>query len=101
MYKCWSEIGDKPARIGNIAGFRQRGKSERMREIRWLTWEPFEYADCLACKVLPICMGGCGYRAMFVSKDRPACVEWKYSLEHYVQARYRREKNLKTEPKKS
>ncbi len=97
MYKCWSEIGDKQARIGNIAGFRQRGKNERMREIRWLTWEPFEYEDCLACKVLPICMGGCGYRAMFVNKDRPACVEWKYSLEHYVRARYRREKNMKAE----
>ncbi|MCL6612918.1 MAG: radical SAM protein [Peptococcaceae bacterium] len=97
MYKCWSEIGDKPARIGNIVGFKQRGKDERMREIRWLTWEPFEYADCLACKVLPVCMGGCGYRAMFVNKDRPACGEWKYSLEHYVRARYHREKNLKAE----
>jgi len=101
MYKCWSEIGDKPARIGNIAEFKQRDKNERMHEIRWLTWEPFEYADCLACKVLPVCMGGCGYRAMFVHKDRPACMEWKYSLEHYVRARYRQEKNMQAEPKKS
>lgn len=92
MYKCWSEIGDKPARIGNIADFKQRAKDERMHEIRWLTWEPFEYADCVKCKMLPICMGGCGYRAMFVNKNRPDCAEWKYSLEHYVRARYHREK---------
>lgn len=95
MYKCWSEIGNKPASIGNIARFRQREKNERMREIRWLTWEPFEYAGCLACKVLPICMGGCSYRAMFVNKTGPTCVEWKYSLENYVRARYRREKEVK------
>lgn len=94
MYKCWSEIGDKLSRIGNITDFNQRGKSERMREIRWLTWEPFEYEDCLTCKMLPICMGGCSYRAMFVNKDRADCREWKYSLEHYVRARYRREKKL-------
>ena len=94
MYKCWSEIGDKPARIGNIIDFKQRGKDERMREIRWLTWEPFDYADCLACKVLPICMGSCAYRAMFVNKDRPDCAEWKYGLEHYVRARFDREKEI-------
>lgn len=95
MYKCWSEIGDKPARIGNITELNQRGKEERMHEIRWLTWEPFEYADCVECKVLPICMGGCGYRAMFVNEGRPDCAEWKYSLEHYVRAQYIREKESK------
>ena len=99
MYKCWSEIGDKPARIGNITDFKQRSKEERMHEIRWLTWEPFEYSDCMECKVLPICMGGCGYRAMFVNKDRPECAEWKYSLEHYVRARFNREKKMKAESK--
>lgn len=95
MYKCWSEIGDKPASIGNITDFKQRTKQERMHEIRWLTWEPFEYANCVACKMLPICMGGCGYRAMFVNKDRPDCAEWKYSLEHYIRDRFMREKEIK------
>ena len=94
LYKCWSEIGDKAARIGNIVDFKKRGKNERMHEIRWLTWEPFEYPDCVRCKMVPICMGSCGYRAMFVNKDRPSCTEWKYSLEHYVRARFKREKLL-------
>lgn len=97
MYKCWSEIGDKPARIGNIADDRQRSKGERTHEIRWLTWEPFEYADCVKCRMLPICMGGCGYRAMFVNRDRPDCAEWKYSLEHYVRARFKREKEIRAD----
>jgi uncharacterized protein len=40
-------------------------------------------------------MGGCGYQAMFTNKGRPNCAEWKYSLEHYVRARYNREKEIK------
>jgi len=95
MYKCWSEIGDKPVSIGNIIDFKQRGKDDRMREIRWLTWEPFDYPECVTCKVLPICMGSCAYRAMFVNKDRPDCAEWKYSLEHYIRARFNREKEIR------
>jgi uncharacterized protein len=97
IYKCLSEIGDKSARIGDIVDLEQQGKDERTQEIRWVTWEPFEYSDCVACKVLPICMGGCGYRAMFVNQDRPDCAEWKYSLEHYVRVRYNREKEIKAE----
>ncbi|ATW26677.1 radical SAM/SPASM domain-containing protein [Candidatus Formimonas warabiya] len=101
MYKCWSEIGHKPARIGNIVDIEQRSKQERMNEIRWLTWEPFEYEDCVKCKMLPICMGSCAYRAMFVNKDRPDCAEWKYSLEHYIRARFDWEKEIKMAGEKS
>lgn len=95
LYKCWSEIGEKTARIGNITSLNQRSQSERMHEIRWLTWEPFERADCLACKFLPLCMGGCSYRSMFVNTARPDCDEWKYSLEHYVKDRFNREKSVR------
>ena len=101
MYNCWNEIGEKSACIGNIADLKQRGKYELMNEIRWLTWGPFEYSKCLKCKLLPICMGGCGYRAMFVNKDVPDCTAWKYNLEHYVQVRYQREKNIKVAGRES
>jgi uncharacterized protein len=95
IYKCWTEIGDKSARIGNVVDFEQQGKDERMHEMRWVAWEPFDYPDCVECKVLPVCMGACGYLAMFVNKDRPDCVEWKYGLERCVRARYNREKGTK------
>jgi uncharacterized protein len=95
MYKCLVEIGDKHARMGNIMNFSQRTKHEHMREIQWLTWEPFEYSDCRACKLLPICMADkCGYRAMYVNDNRPSCGAWKYSLEHYVRAHFSREKEV-------
>lgn len=85
LYKCWHEAGNKPFSIGNIAGLdKPRDRKQRMREIRWLTWEPFEYAGCLSCKLVPVCMGGCGYRAMYVNDNKPDCMEWKYGLEEYI-----------------
>src|SRR5205823_631489 len=95
LYKCWTEIGNKAASIGTIRDLKGSNHEEGDREVRWLTWEPFEYSDCVECKMLPICMGGCGCQAMFLNNGRPECKEWKYSLEHYVRSRFAFEKNLK------
>lgn len=93
IYKCWTEIGNKQVSIGKIRDLIQKKQENNEndrenREIRWLTWEPFEYSDCVKCKMLPICMGGCAHQAMFINKGRPECKEWKYGLEHYVRAKY-------------
>ncbi|WP_269852014.1 SPASM domain-containing protein [Methanosarcina horonobensis] len=48
----------------------------------------FEYPDCVKCKMLPICMGGCAHQAMFINGGRPECKEWKYGLEHYVRTKF-------------
>lgn len=91
IYKCWSEIGNKNSRIGTISDLSQHNEDDWMREIRWINWNPFDYDDCIACKILPVCMGNCGYRAMFVN-NVPDCAEWKYTLEHHVRARFNYEK---------
>ncbi|WP_410509636.1 radical SAM protein [Methanosarcina hadiensis] len=88
MYKCWTEIGNKAASIGKIGDLASQYEEKGNREIQWLTWEPFEYPDCVKCKILPICMGGCANQAMFINSERPECKEWKYGLEHYVRARF-------------
>lgn len=84
MYKCWTEIGNKTASIGKIGDLIRQDNEKVNHEIQWLTWEPFEYSDCLKCKMLPICMGGCAHQAMFINRGRPECKEWKYGLENYV-----------------
>ncbi|MBP2632991.1 MAG: AslB [Firmicutes bacterium] len=94
IYKCWSEIGNRNSRIGTISDLSQRNEGDLMREVRWINWNPFDYDDCISCKILPICMGNCGYRAMFINNG-PDCTEWKYNLEHYVHARFNYEKNKK------
>ncbi len=89
MYKCMEEIGDKERSIGSLAGAARTGnRQQKMQEIRWLTWEPFEFSACRECKLLPICQGGCPYQGMFVQDNVPHCPEWKYSLEQYEKLRY-------------
>lgn len=101
MYKCWTEIGNKATSIGKIGDLTQQKEEKGNREIQWLTWEPFEYPDCVECKMLPICMGGCAHHAMFINRDRPECKEWKYSLENYVRSRFSSLKTLKATINKS
>ncbi|WP_292378909.1 radical SAM/SPASM domain-containing protein [Methanosarcina sp. UBA289] len=84
MYKCWTEIGNKTASIGKIGDLIRQDNEKGKHEIQWLSWEPFEYSECVECKMLPICMGGCAHQTMSINKGRPECKEWKYGLEHYV-----------------
>lgn len=101
MYKCWTEIGNKATSIGKIGDLIQQKEEKGNREIQWLAWEPFEYPDCVECKMLPICMGGCAHHAMFINRGRPECKEWKYSLENYVRSRFLSLKTLETAINKS
>jgi uncharacterized protein len=96
LYKCWHEIGDKAASIGNILDFEHRGAEQIARETRWVAWEAFAYPDCRACKLLPICLGGCPYGPV-INGEQPECAEWKYGLEHHVRARYAAEKRMVSE----
>jgi uncharacterized protein len=88
MYKCWTEIGNKAASIGKIGDLILQDEEKGNREIQWLAWEPFEYSECVKCKILPICMGGCVHQAMFINRGRPECKEWKYGLENYVRSMF-------------
>jgi uncharacterized protein len=99
MYKCWTEIGNKTASIGKIGDLVRQDNEKVNHEIQWLTWEPFEYSDCLKCKMLPICMGGCAHQAMFINSGRPECKEWKYGLENYVRNMFSSLKNLRADSK--
>jgi len=101
MYKCWTEIGNKTASIGKIGDLTRQNEEKGNREIQWLSWEPFEYPDCVKCKMLPICMGGCTHQAMFINRGRPECKEWKYGLEHYVRSKFSSLKDLRAASSKS
>jgi radical SAM additional 4Fe4S-binding domain len=101
MYKCWTEIGNKAISIGKIGDLTQKEEEKGNLEVQWLAWEPFEYPDCIKCKMLPICMGGCAHQAMFINKGQPECKEWKYGLENYVRSRFSSLKSLRADTSKS
>ncbi len=48
---------------------------------RWLSTDCFNDAECLSCKVLPICKGGCRKERL---EGHKACVEEKRSLANYI-----------------
>lgn len=67
VYKCWNTIGDPKEQIGDVLNREQTEtsiKKMRMNRIINMTWDPLERAECVECKLLPVCMGGCPHRSI-------------------------------------
>lgn len=84
VYKCWLEIGTPADAVGKL---RPDGTIDYVMPtlLKWLSWEVFKYPQCRSCKFLPICMGGCPYRAeLFKSGDcRPAKFNMREMLRYH------------------
>lgn len=79
LFMCTHSM-DKSEIIGNIHdGFdTQRNLS---RYARFINVNPFNDQECLNCKILPLCKGGCR-KARYLG--RKVCSDVKYSLESYI-----------------
>lgn len=75
LYKCWTDIGEKEWSVGNI-----KDDKVTFRLFDYLGWDPFESEECLKCKFLPICMGGCPRIRLAGKKPPEMCTSWKYNL---------------------
>lgn len=68
VHRCTKFIGmnDKSygrlSTVGNIEIFKDG------IQAGWDEWSPFKDEDCLACEVLPLCMGGC---LLYLPSDKP------------------------------
>jgi uncharacterized protein len=87
LYKCLNHLGIPEKTVGTIF------EPSRLNSlyINYLT-ESFENdSECMECKYLPICMGGCvdirvkAKRGEFDAKD---CNQWKYYLEEILRYYY-------------
>lgn len=81
MYRCLVEIGNVRNSYGNILDSNYEENNESMNNLKYLMYNPFEKKECIKCKVLPLCMGGCVYYAL-KNKNKLDCSRWKYNLEH-------------------
>lgn len=79
LYKCIVEIGDVKNSYGNILTY-SSGYSESVNNLKYLMKSPFDCEECVNCKVLPLCMGGCAYYALKNGNELD-CPHWKYDLE--------------------
>lgn len=51
---------------------------------KWLSKNPFDFAECKECKILPICMGGCGMKRLWM-KEEPPCLNIKYCMDDFLE----------------
>ncbi|MBR5960990.1 MAG: SPASM domain-containing protein [Clostridia bacterium] len=78
LYKCWSDIGVDNLSYGNI-----KGKiTSEMNEIRYIMDDPTRDPKCSACKLLPLCMGGCPRMRRMESGDK--CIYYEDLNEKYM-----------------
>lgn len=84
LYKCWNDIGNKKKSVGNIlckeTDYQQRDNLEK-----YILWTPFDFEECVSCKMLPICMGGCPYNGLY-NLGKPECEKWKYSMDKVLKS---------------
>lgn len=83
VYPCTVRVG-KGQEIGKLT---KRGPEyDRKKFLRWHSFDAFENEDCLRCKLLPVCMGGCR-SARFDGKT--GCPEEKRDPEKFAFEWYR------------
>jgi uncharacterized protein len=63
LYKCWEDIGKHDMVIGSIFDDTPFANSELVT-LYSVGTDPYLDTDCLECKVLPICGGGCANRRL-------------------------------------
>ncbi len=81
LFLC-SHSFDKSEAIGNLLKgdevFHRKAANEYMR---WYSVDPFNDVECLKCKLLPTCWGGCRKTR---AEGKRECIEEKESLDLYV-----------------
>ena len=89
LFKCWEEIGgDREHSVGSVLS-REIGDFQQARLDQYLSYNPFDKKECVECKILPICMGGCPHRGIECNtKTRGACISWKYNLKEMLVLRH-------------
>ena len=95
LFACWVDAGKNEKKIGNIFELikEETKKSTIYRKyyIKNVLSSPFDNEECLNCKILPICVGGCPTIAKRLK--RPDCSLLKYNLLDVLKFEYNCKKN--------
>jgi uncharacterized protein len=60
MFKCWNDVTQPKNAVFNLSTRKQTHNMKKVSE-RWKSWNPFKFTECVECRILPLCMGGCPY----------------------------------------
>jgi len=75
FYKCWYEVGRVKSNVGNLLD----GIKLNSNHSRWIFYDAFNDTECMGCKMLPICFGGCPDKAL--SSNSNKCKTTKYNVD--------------------
>lgn len=73
VYKCWEELGITDKSIYHVSN---PGRISN-NELKWLDCDPKKDSECLNCKHLPLCQGGCALQFL---RGKKTCSYWKENL---------------------
>jgi len=80
IQNCWNTVGNENLKTGIITS---DGINHNDNYIKWQGWTPFT-DQCNSCPILPICMGGCPYKAIYNSRlpsgNKMRCCSWRYNM---------------------
>lgn len=80
-YRCWSDIGIERFKTGSIVDSNIQGNHERF--YQYMLYDPTYDPECVSCKFLPVCMGGCPKRR--IDKNVERCTHVKSHLNQYLE----------------
>ena len=84
VLNCWNDTATPGKEVGHLLHKMTDKMKENIRE--WAQCDPFLRADCLACQLLPICMGGCPF--LFRVRGKSDCHPWKHNLNESLACYY-------------
>jgi uncharacterized protein len=80
LYKCWDSVGNPTEVVGHLSDY----ANVNTRIHKWLDYNPFSNEECLNCKALPVCMGGCAFYAMTKGTYDQRCDTFRYRHQEQV-----------------
>lgn len=87
IYKCWNEIGDTGAIVGDIRG----EVSLNSNYTKWINYEFLTNAECSECRVLPVCLGGCPHK--YLKSGKRECHPMKFNAKEMIELIYAAKKS--------
>jgi len=91
ILKCWCNLGR--ADNNKIGCIKEDGSilfTDYKIFTKWMSWDPFDIEDCVNCKVLPLCMGGCMYYNIIEESDTIdiGCSHRRHNIEEMLKVFY-------------
>lgn len=76
MYRCWSDVGDKSKKVGNV---NKLDFIINKNITDYVLFDATTNKKCRECKVLPLCMGGCP-----IKDSETICSSTKFMLDKHL-----------------